>query len=440
MKSGTAVLFHGGNSDGSSENIPAKTKPLVSVIIATRNRAHCLPHAIDSIYAQDGLGSLYDIEVIVVDDASTDATSEVIHRYPELRCIRLSERRGVSGAMNEGLRTSQGSYITFLDDDDEWLPHKLRVQVPLLEAHPDVGVVYGQSIMRLGAEEHLSPEQSRARSGRVFLSMLTDNFCGHHASLLVRRSAFDSAGFFDESLMSYEDWDVSLRLAFHVKFLFVPGAVDVYNVSPHGLWLSRAASGAGADDAALVLEKALRLLPELARYTRIKRNARAWLALDTSPRIADPAQAWAKVVATLRQYPEVASDAWSQARATEVLDKLVSQLGQSGSAVCKICWQFKTATRHGGKTGRRWVRQTIAPILVEIASDPCTSNRDGLCAAACAFANEPSCRSGQKLLLRAIVRSILGHRAYTACMTLYRSLYRKVKRVELLVAKGSQAG
>ena len=320
------------------------------------------------------------------------------------------------------------------------LPHKLRVQVPLLEAHPDVGVVYGQSIMRLGAEEHLSPEQSRARSGRVFLSMLTDNFCGHHASLLVRRSAFDSAGFFDESLMSYEDWDVSLRLAFHVKFLFVPGAVYVYNVSPHGLWLSRAASGAGAERRRPGPRESFAPASGVGAVhaNKTKRSGVVGARHVASDCRSSPA--WAKswrLCANTRRLRVML--VW-QARATEVLDKLVSQLGQSGSAVCKICWQFKTATRHGGKTGRRWVRQTIAPILVEIASDPCTSNRDGLCAAACAFANEPSCRSGQKLLLRAIVRSILGHRAYTACMTLYRSLYRKVKRVELLVAKGSQAG
>jgi glycosyltransferase involved in cell wall biosynthesis len=392
MKSGAAVLFH---SDGSPKDIPAKTKPLVSVVIATRNRAPCLPHAIDSIYAQEGLGNLYDIEVIVVDDASTDATSEVIRRYPQLKCIRLSKSRGVSAAVNAGLRACQGSYITFLDDDDEWLPHKLRIQVPALETHPDVGVVYSQSIVRFKGHEVFCPDPSQAPSGRVFQPLLLCNFCGHHASLVVRRSAFDHAGYFDESLISYEDWDLSLRLAFHVAFLFIPGAVDVHNVSPHGLWQSRDASGAGSEDAKRVIEKNLRMLPEEPSYEQLKRKARARNEFETAPRIADPTQAWAKVVAALREYPEVASDAWSQARATEVLHRLIS--------------------------------------------DSRTSNRDGLCAAAYAFANQASCRT-QKLLLQAIVRSILGHRAYTACMTLYRSLNRKVKRVELLAAKGSQAG
>ena len=437
MKSGVAASFDCGNSGGSSEGIPGKTKPLVSVVIATHNRAHCLPDAIDSIYAQEGLGSLYDLEVIVVDDASTDATPEVIRRYPQLKCIRLSESRGVSAAVNAGLRACQGSYITFLDDDDEWLPHKLRIQVPALETHPDVGVVYGQSIVRFDGREQFSPHPSQAPSGRVFEPLLLCNFCGHHASLVVRRGAFDRAGYFDESLMSYEDWDLSLRLAFHVAFLFIPGAVDVHNVSPHGLWRSRDATGVGSEDAARVIEKNLRMLPEGPSYAEFKRKARARNALDTAPRMADPAQAWAKVVATLREYPEVAGDAWVQARATEVLHRLIFLSEQSTPDVHKICWQLKTATRHSGKTGRGWAQQTIAPILVEIASDPRTSDRDGLCAAAYAFANEPSCRTRQKLLLRAIVRSILGRWAYAACMT----LYRKVKRVEPepLVAKGSHA-
>jgi hypothetical protein len=193
--------------------------------------------------------------------------------------------------------------------------------------------------------------------------MLMDNFCGHHASLLVRRCAFDLAGIFDESLMSYEDWDMSLRLAFHIDFLFFPGAVDVYNQSPHGLWLSRSSSGAGADDAARVIEKALRLLPESPENAEIKRKARVRLALGTSLRIADPNEAWKRVLATLREHPGVVDDASAQAVAIAALSKLIFQPSLSPLAVCKICSQFKTETRNSSEMARAWVRQTIVRLL-----------------------------------------------------------------------------
>ena len=124
-----------------TEGRAATVRPLVSAIIPTHNRAHCLSRAVDSIYAQEGLGEHFDIEIIVVDDASSDSTTEVVRRYSGVRYIRQPERRGVSAALNAGLRASTGCCIVFLDDDDVWLPHKLRVQVLQLEAHIDVGVV-----------------------------------------------------------------------------------------------------------------------------------------------------------------------------------------------------------------------------------------------------------------------------------------------------------
>ena len=143
-------------------------RPLVSAIIPTHNRARCLSRAVDSIYAQEGLGQHFDIEIIVVDDASSDSTTDVVRRFSGVRYIRQPERRGVSPALNAGLRASTGCYISFLGDDDLWLPHKLHVQVPQLESHTDVGVVYGQSLIRRGAVERLEPEVRRAPSGWVF--------------------------------------------------------------------------------------------------------------------------------------------------------------------------------------------------------------------------------------------------------------------------------
>ncbi len=343
-------------------------KALVSVIIPTHNRAHSLPRALDSVYAQEGFGEGFEIEVIVVDDASSDATPEVILGYPRLRHVRLSERRGAAAAYNAGLRVSRGGYISFLDDDDEWLPHKLRMQVPMLEAHPEVGVVYGQSLVRFGGKERLSPEATAAPSGRVFMAMLVNNFCGHHASLLARRDAFDKAGYFDERFASYEDYDMSLRLAYHVRFLFAPGAVDIYNLSSQGLWLSRADDGAGAEDAIRVIEKALGMLPDSAGYKAVKQEARVRVALQTARRIGDPIRAWARVMATLRAHPGMAQSGWVQTCVSEMARRRALGAASPASAARELCAEIKAATRSGTVRERWRVRQMVARIVAEIAA------------------------------------------------------------------------
>lgn len=249
--------------------------PLVSVVIPTRNRAHCLPRALESVQAQDGLGARFRVETLVVDDGSTDETLRVVRRYSAVRSIHLPSRRGVSAALNEGVQASAGAYVTFLGDDDEWLPHKLATQVALLEAYPEVGVVYGQALVRVGDRQHLYPDIGRAPSGWVFGDMLSDNFCGHHAALLVRRQALMRAGSFDETLATFEDFDLSLRLARCARFLFAPGAVTIYNLSPQGSLLTGFASGTAAADAARVVEKALRLLADCGEDAALERAIRA---------------------------------------------------------------------------------------------------------------------------------------------------------------------
>jgi glycosyltransferase involved in cell wall biosynthesis len=213
--------------------------------------------------------------VVVVDDGSTDGTGTVVRAYPGARYVRLPARRGVSTALNEGVRASAGQYVSFLGDDDEWLPHKLTTQVPLLEADRSVGVVYGQAVVRFEGRESVYPGSGSAPSGWVFREMLAENFCGHHAALLARREALARAGPFDETLATFEDLDLSLRLARHVRFLFEPGPVTVYNLAPGGSLLTRIADGTASVDAARVVDRALRLLDGSARDTALARRLRA---------------------------------------------------------------------------------------------------------------------------------------------------------------------
>jgi glycosyltransferase involved in cell wall biosynthesis len=342
---------------------------------------------VDSIYAQEGLGEHFDIEIIVVDDASSDSTTGVVRRYSGVRYIRQPERWGVSAARNAGLRASTGCYISFLDDDDVWLPNKLRVQVPQLEAHTDVGVVYGQSLIRRGAGERLSPEVRRAPSGWVFPAMLMDNFISNHATELIRREAFDKAGYFDESLDSAEDYDMSLRIAFHFPFLFVPGAVYVYNLSPHGLWLSRAASGLAATDHARAVEKALEMLPESARYAEVKREARARAALGVVypfVELGDLTQAWAKLIAALRACPWLLGYDWARETVSWLTFKRARVAESPVAATRDLCAQIKAATANRSIREEWWACKTAAMVWGRMAiflafSPPIRDRVDELC-------------------------------------------------------------
>ena len=112
--------------------------PKVSVIIPTYNCAHFLPDAIQSVLDQ----SFQDFELIVVDDGSTDNTEEVVRSFSDTRLTYIRQvHQERSAARNTGIQASGGEYVTFLDSDDRYLPGKLSLQVPVLDAHPDKGMV-----------------------------------------------------------------------------------------------------------------------------------------------------------------------------------------------------------------------------------------------------------------------------------------------------------
>ncbi|MBX3237274.1 MAG: glycosyltransferase family 2 protein [Nitrospiraceae bacterium] len=249
-------------------------RPLVSVILPTRNRAGLLGGAIASVLAQEGAGTLFDLETIVVDDASTDATPDVARQYPDVKYIRLDHKQNVSVARNVGITASTGQYLAFLDDDDMWLPHRLRVQVPIFEAQPEIGVIYGQGIV-VTETGHTTIWPATCPSGRVFETFLTLSEDIHNVDTwLVRRTAFEAAGLFDEFLPTLEHNDMALRLAFHVAWKFVPGPVCYGRLLAGGMWVTNIRNGVAVGALRRVVDRALDLLPR-AQYDRLQHEARA---------------------------------------------------------------------------------------------------------------------------------------------------------------------
>lgn len=250
------------------------SKPLVSVVIPTRNRARPLHEALRSVYAQEGIGDQFRMEVIVVDNASTDDTPEVVRQFSRVRYIRLPMNQGGAAARNVGVKASKGTWVAFLDDDDVWLPHNLRLQIAALAARPEAEVVYGQCIFRFLDYERVQPDARHAPVGSVFGPLLMHNFVSSPSAIIARRRALEAAGYFDESLASGEDYDMLLRLALRVRFEFVDGPVVIYRRIPAGkysLYLVRTGGGS----LRRVVEKALAMLPDTAQYKDLKRAALA---------------------------------------------------------------------------------------------------------------------------------------------------------------------
>lgn len=209
----------------------ADSRPTVSVIIPTYNRAHMVGAAIDSLLAQ----TRRPTQIIVVDDGSTDDTSSVLKRYAGQITAISQENRGRSAARNVGLKHAHADYIAFLDSDDTLPPDSIEFRARMLDQDSSVDVVYGDALVQnadTGQEIAFSRLHCEARpDGNVLASLALGNIAPIHC-FMFRTSCLSFVDGFDESLETLEDHDFWLRLATSAQFGYVNVPVATYVVHP----------------------------------------------------------------------------------------------------------------------------------------------------------------------------------------------------------------
>jgi glycosyltransferase involved in cell wall biosynthesis len=199
--------------------------PRCSVVIPAYNAAGTLPDSLASVFAQ----TFTDYEIIVVDDGSTDSTAQILESYgDDLRVLRKPNEGRPAAARNRGVAQARGEYIAFLDADDLWRPEKLARQVELLDASPEVGLCFTAAaiIDEGGRELGINRCPSYAR-GRVYDLISTRNVMVG-SSVMVRRSAIEQVGAFDEELTSIENWELWIRVAREWEVDFVDEPLTAY--------------------------------------------------------------------------------------------------------------------------------------------------------------------------------------------------------------------
>ncbi len=206
--------------------------PRVSVIIPTYNAAPFIARTLNSILEQD----FTDLEVVVVDDGSTDNTAAIVDGYEDrVRLIR-QKNAGVAAARNRAIAEARGDLIAFLDHDDVWYPGKLRRQVELLDSRPEVGVVYGNAQF-IDLEDkrlwtYLSPP--RLHRGSVLVPLFLDCFIPL-LTAVVRADLITRIGAFSPRWHIAEDYDLFLRAAEVTEVDYVDGIVAGYRIHPGNL-------------------------------------------------------------------------------------------------------------------------------------------------------------------------------------------------------------
>jgi glycosyltransferase involved in cell wall biosynthesis len=191
---------------------------LISVIIPTYNRANLILRAIDSVLNQ----SYKNFELIIVDDGSTDNTHEVLTPLIQTDKIKYFKRQncGVSASRNFGVSQSLGNYITFLDSDDEWLPHKLQDQLHYFSHNPEVRIVYGEEIwIRNGIRVNQKAIHKKS-GGSIFLACVEQCLIGPSSVMLEKKLFFEMGGF-DESFVVCEDYDLWLKISSLMEIGFI---------------------------------------------------------------------------------------------------------------------------------------------------------------------------------------------------------------------------
>ncbi|WP_428909677.1 glycosyltransferase family 2 protein [Niallia sp. Krafla_26] len=182
----------------------------ISVVIPTFNRAHLLPKAVNSVLEQ----TLEPLEIIIVDDLSTDNTREVVQSFnnDKIKYVVNKRTKGANGARNTGILLAKGDYIAFQDSDDIWLPTKLETQIKYIEDHPDVDMVFCSLKINniLDNISRVVPKR-KVKSDEIKGLLERGNFISTQTILLKKKVA--EGNLFDESLMRFQDWDFVIRVS-----------------------------------------------------------------------------------------------------------------------------------------------------------------------------------------------------------------------------------
>lgn len=198
--------------------------PKVSVVITTFNRADFLRKAIESVLRQ----TYKDFELLILDNSSTDNTENVVKTLNDMR-IRYVRHlpMGISAARNLGVKEAKGEFIAFLDDDDEWLGNKLTAQIKVFEgAGVAMALVYGGFVWVDSEGKELEKHRPKLQ-GKILKDLLwqRDPFCGSASNPMLRKSAIEELGGYDESVKTGEDWELYLRLSKKYEIGFTPEIV-----------------------------------------------------------------------------------------------------------------------------------------------------------------------------------------------------------------------
>jgi glycosyltransferase involved in cell wall biosynthesis len=216
-------------------NKSSSPPPRVSLILPVHNGAAYLGEALASIAAQ----SFTDYELIGVDDASSDASPQILAAAatadPRITLVRLDTNVGLPAALNAGFARARGSYFSWTSDDNILRPHMLERLVAALDRHPECGVVHSDYTV-------IDPDGrpgELVRAGPADQLVLGNNV---GASFLYRREVDFALGGYDPNLFGVEDYDFWLRVAAHYRFHHVPEDLYLYRKHPRSLTNSRAAA------------------------------------------------------------------------------------------------------------------------------------------------------------------------------------------------------
>lgn len=209
----------------------------VSVIIPTYNRAYCLGRAIESVLAQ----TYTDLELIVVDDGSTDNTRFLVEEYARkddrIRYVSMPGNSGVSAARNYGMECANGEFLAFQDSDDYWHNEKLEKQMKAIES---TGADFSYTYIEYDAKDNIRciiPDESiphTSMNGDILARVLHSNLIGA-PTLVMHRRCYEKIGAFDTTLPALEDYDYAIRLASWFKAAFVPEVLLTASATDGGI-------------------------------------------------------------------------------------------------------------------------------------------------------------------------------------------------------------